>query len=85
MSRKDTNPDESYPGFSAQDGVIERDFVPDDRGDLLEDCLNCSEEYDTAPCYGCPSYDGDLEALVETLTRARDTLKRGVPLEVPHQ
>jgi hypothetical protein len=84
MSRKDSKPQDSYPGFTALDGVIERDFDPDKLGDILasaEECMKCSEEYDSAPCYPCPSYDGDLEALAETLEE--DRLKRGVPLEVP--
>ena len=46
----------------------------------LPDCVFCNEEYDSAPCYGCPSYDGDLELLAEALEE--DSLKRGVPLKV---
>ena len=86
MSRKDNPPHKIYPGFSTQDGVLERRILIEDSGEN-ENCMLCSEEYDSVACCArrCPSYDGDLEALAETLARARDTLKRGVPLEVPPQ
>ena len=82
MSRKDPTPQDSYPGFSSEDGVLERHIMIEDSGDL-ETCMACKEEYDSASCYPCPAYDGDLETLAETLEE--DRLKRGVPLEVPPQ
>lgn len=79
MSRKDPTTQDSPPGFSAQNGVIERVYDPEDL-DEIEECIACKEEYDTAPCYSCPTYDGDLEALVEKMDK--DLLKRGEPMRI---
>ena len=82
MSRKASKPYKTYPGFTEKDGVIERPIMIEDSGEN-EKCMACKEEYDSAPCYPCPAYDGDLATLAETLEE--DRLKRGVPLEVPPQ
>ncbi len=79
MSREKPIPQDSYPGFSAQDGVIERDFDPKELSEV-EECIACKTVYDSVECRRCPSYAGDLETLLEGMDK--DRLNRGEPMRV---